>query len=81
MTKWYFTFGHQWNQVLMRMLELYMNDGIEQERFMEIIEQELQRATRSIAQRKGLDVSRFQDVWDARSQMRREMAALPERAR
>ncbi|MEO6434522.1 MAG: ABC transporter substrate-binding protein [Tepidisphaeraceae bacterium] len=81
MTKWCFTFGNQWNQVLLRMVELYMNDGIDNDQFMRVIEQDLERAAGSITERKTLDTSRFQKVWDERKAMRQKFADLPERAR
>jgi raffinose/stachyose/melibiose transport system substrate-binding protein len=81
MTKWYFTFDNQWNQVLLRMLELHMNDGVDREQFMKILEQDLDRAAKRITARKSLDLSRFQQVWEKRQEMRRRLADLPEGAR
>jgi raffinose/stachyose/melibiose transport system substrate-binding protein len=77
MTKWFYTFDNQWNQVLMRMLELYLNDGIDREHFTRIIEQDLERATQRISDRKSLDIERFQQVWDSRAQMRKQYKELP----
>ncbi|MGB7160457.1 MAG: ABC transporter substrate-binding protein [Tepidisphaeraceae bacterium] len=77
MTKWLYTFDNQWNQVLMRMLELYLNDGIDRAEFTELVEQDLQRTTKRIIQRKSLDVSRFQKVWDERARAREKFSELP----
>jgi len=77
MTKWVYTFDNQWNQVLLRMLELYLNDGIDRERFTQVIDQDLHRATGRITQRKSLDVSRFQQVWDERAEQRKRFKELP----
>jgi ABC-type glycerol-3-phosphate transport system substrate-binding protein len=72
MTKWLYTFDNQWNQVLMRMLELYLNDGIDRERFVEVMEQDLERATARIKQRKSIDTSGLQKVWAEREPLLRQ---------
>ena len=77
MTKWLFTFDNQWNQVLMRMLELYLNDGIDRERLVELMEQDLQRATTRLQKRKSVDLSGLQKVWDEREPQRRQFKELP----
>lgn len=77
MTKWLYTFDNQWNQVLMRMLELYLNDGIDREHFTRILEQDLERATKRITRRKALDFTELQKAWDARAAQRAQMKDLP----
>jgi ABC-type glycerol-3-phosphate transport system substrate-binding protein len=77
MTKWFFTFDNQWNQVLMRMLELYLNDGIDRDQFVRTMEKDLNRAAARITERKALDVTPFQKVWDQRRAMRKQFADLP----
>jgi ABC-type glycerol-3-phosphate transport system substrate-binding protein len=78
MTKWLYTFDNQWNQVLMRMLELYLNDGIDLEHFTRIMEQDLERATKRITQRKSLDFTAWQKAWDARAAQRARIEELPQ---
>jgi hypothetical protein len=78
MTKWLYTFDNQWNQVLMRMLELYLNDGIDLEHFTRIMEQDLERATKRITQRKSLDFTALQKAWDARAAQRARIKELPQ---
>lgn len=77
MTKWLYTFDNQWNQVLMRMLELYLNDGIDREQFVELMEQDLERATKRIQKRKSIDNSELQKVWDERAPLRATFKDLP----
>ena len=77
MTKWLYTFDNQWNQVLMRMLELYANDGIEREDFIKVLEQDLERATKRLVKRKAIDPKAFEKVWDERAAARRRFADLP----
>jgi hypothetical protein len=77
MTKWLYTFDNQWNQVLMRMLELYANDGIEREDFIQVIEQDLERATKRLVKRKAIDTTPFENVWDARAEARKQFSDLP----
>jgi raffinose/stachyose/melibiose transport system substrate-binding protein len=77
MTKWFFTFDLQFDQVLLRMLELYLNDGVDDARFVDIIEKDLQRSIKRTIERKDIDVSHFQKVWDERREMRRKFSELP----
>src|SRR5215217_5828200 len=55
MTKWFYTFDLQWDQVLMRMLELYLNDGATEDQYLDMIEKDLDRTTKRTMQRKSLD--------------------------
>src|SRR5439155_19483517 len=77
MTKWFFTFDIQWDQVLMRMLELYMNNGVDEQEFVEMLEKDMQRSMQRMIQRKSLDLTRFQKVWDQRAEMRKRFSDLP----
>jgi hypothetical protein len=81
MTKWFFTFDIQWDQVLMRMLELYLNNGIDQAQYLNLIEKDIERTTRRIVKRKDLDVARFEQVWDSRKAMRGQFSELPDDAK
>jgi raffinose/stachyose/melibiose transport system substrate-binding protein len=77
MTKWFYTFDNQWNQVLMRMLELYLNDGIDRKQFVKTIEKDLERASKRITDRKSLDIERFEAVWKQRAEARKQFQELP----
>jgi ABC-type glycerol-3-phosphate transport system substrate-binding protein len=77
MTKWLYTFDNQWNQVLMRMLELYANDGIERDDYIQVLDQDLDRATRRLVKRKSIDTTPFQKVWDERAESRKKFTDLP----
>jgi raffinose/stachyose/melibiose transport system substrate-binding protein len=77
MTKWLYTFDNQWNQVLIRMLELYANDGIEREDFIKVLEQDLERATKRLVKRKALDTTPFEKVWNDRAEARKQFTGLP----
>ncbi len=77
MTKWLYTFDNQWNQVLMRMLELYLNDGIDLEQFVEVMQQDLERATKRIQKRKSIDTTVLQKTWDERAPLRATFKELP----
>jgi ABC-type glycerol-3-phosphate transport system substrate-binding protein len=77
MTKWFFTFDNQWNEVLMRMLELYMNDGIDREHFVQVLEKDFERTAARTTARKDLDISRFDKVWNERAAMRAKFSGIP----
>ena len=81
MTKWFFTFDMQWDQVLMRMLELYLNDGVDEPTFVKLLEEDIQRTTKRTIERKNLDVSRFEKVWADRAEMRKKFKELPHDAK
>ena len=77
MTKWFYTFDLQWDQVLMRMLELYMNDGIDREHFVQVLEKDFERTAKRTTERKDLDIGRFEKVWDERAAMRSKLSGIP----
>jgi hypothetical protein len=77
MTKWVFTFDNQFNETMLRMLELYLNDGIDEEEFLRLLEQDMSRTARQIMQRKKLDLGRFEKVWRERLPMRAKFTELP----
>jgi ABC-type glycerol-3-phosphate transport system substrate-binding protein len=77
MTKWFFTFDNQWNEVLMRMLELYMNDGIDRDHFVQVLEKDFERTAARTTARKDLDISRFDKVWNERAAMRAKFSGIP----
>jgi raffinose/stachyose/melibiose transport system substrate-binding protein len=81
MTKWFYTFDLQFDEVLLRMLELFMNDGMTQRDFVEWMEKNLDNASKRIIRRKDLDIGRFQAVWDQRREMRQKLPELPNDAK
>jgi raffinose/stachyose/melibiose transport system substrate-binding protein len=81
MTKWLFTFDNQWNEVLSRMLEMYLNDGLDDLQFAKVLEQDLNRATRRIEKRKSLDIGKFEAVWESRAALRKQFHGLPDDAK
>ena len=78
MTKWFFTFDLQFDEVMMRMLELYLNDGITEDQFMDWMERNLNTAAERITLRKKLDFAHLQRAWDARGPLRKQFTELPE---
>ena len=77
MTKWIFTFDNQFNEVMIRMLELHLNDGIDQAELMRLLERDIKRTSEQIIRRKNLDLSRFEKVWQERVPMRAKFTDLP----
>jgi ABC-type glycerol-3-phosphate transport system substrate-binding protein len=77
MTKWVFTFDNQFNEVMVRMLDLYLNGGIDQAEFMRLLELDMDRTSRQIVQRKKLDLSRFEKTWQERRGMAAQFKELP----
>lgn len=77
MTKWFYTFDLQFDEVLMRQLELYLNGGMTREEFVQWMQRNIDNASERIIRRKGLDIERFEAVWDERAEMRNAFGELP----
>jgi raffinose/stachyose/melibiose transport system substrate-binding protein len=77
MTKWYYTFDLQFDEVLLRMFELYLNDGISEPEFLDWMQRNLDWACEKVAKRKNLDFQALQTEWDKRAEMRKSIRDLP----
>jgi ABC-type glycerol-3-phosphate transport system substrate-binding protein len=78
MTKWLYTFDQQFNEVLLRMLELYLNGGMTQDEFMTWMERNITTGSNTIVRRKNPDLERLEKVWEERRAMRAEFQGLPD---
>jgi ABC-type glycerol-3-phosphate transport system substrate-binding protein len=81
MTKWVYTFDLRFKEIMERMFQLYLDDGIDEEEFLIWMERNLDLATETITRRKGLDFSELERVWESRAEMRRAAAEIPDAAR
>ncbi|MBI4557571.1 MAG: extracellular solute-binding protein [Candidatus Hydrogenedentes bacterium] len=79
-TKWVFTFDLRFSEIQRRMLELYLNDGIGLEGFLDWQERNLAAACANVVLRKGIDEARLRAAWDAQSAARAMMMELPDGA-
>lgn len=77
MTKWFFTFDLRFGEVLLRMLEMRLNDGLTEEEFLDLLEKDLNRASENIVKRKGLELERLEKVWREREASRAKIRELP----
>ena len=77
-TKWAFTFDLKFYEILRRMLELYLNDGIDLDGFMAFQVDNIRAATENLLVRKPVDHEKLQQAWDARAPLRAEMKGLPD---
>jgi ABC-type glycerol-3-phosphate transport system substrate-binding protein len=80
-TKWTYTFDLRFNEILVRMLELYLNDNISENEYIEWIGKNIESATESITRRKKLDFTRLEDKWQELAVLRESMEGLPDAAR
>lgn len=80
-TKWQFTFDNKFNEIMVRMLDLYLNDGISLEGYMEWMENNLGQAVANTERRKHLDYSRLEAEWRRMANEREKMKELPVDAR
>jgi raffinose/stachyose/melibiose transport system substrate-binding protein len=76
-TKWVFTFDLKFSEIQQRMLELYLNEGITLDGFLEWQEENLDAACGNLVTRKPIDVPRLQAAWDAQAPARATMKDLP----
>jgi ABC-type glycerol-3-phosphate transport system substrate-binding protein len=77
-TKWSFTFDLRFNEIFLRMFDLYLNGGIGEEEYLAWTEKNLDAATRAIIARKKLDLAPLERRWQELAPARREMKGLPD---
>ena len=76
-TKWTFTFDLKYYEILIRTLQLYLNDGISEDEFLDWTDRSLDSAVSTIIRRKDLDFSEFERRWRELEPVRRSMKGLP----
>jgi len=76
-TKWVYTFDLKFAEIQRRMLELYLNDGVDLDEFMDWQVGNIAAATANFKMRKGVDAEMLEQAWDARAPMRAQMEDLP----
>jgi raffinose/stachyose/melibiose transport system substrate-binding protein len=80
-TKWTATFDQEFYNILRRMLNLYLNDGIDEDGFLAWMDRALGTATTRMAQRVGIDFAKYEARWEALAPVRATMKGLPDGAR
>jgi hypothetical protein len=80
MTKWYFTFDLQFDEVLLRMFELYLNDGISEPEFLDWMQRNLDTACEKVIKRKNINLAALEAEWTKRAEMRKSATDLPPEA-
>lgn len=76
-TKWLYTFDLRFNEIYRRMLDLYLNDGIGEDEFLDWMEKNVRTASETVVRRKGLDLSKFEATWQENAGLRAGMKELP----
>lgn len=76
-TKWIYTFDLKFSDIQARMLELYLNDGISHEEFMDWQADNIHAATRNLLMRKDIDMERLERRWNELAPVRAGMEGLP----
>lgn len=79
-TKWMFTFDLKFAEIHGRMLELYLNDGINLDEFLSWQVSNIHAATQSMLIRRNTDVENLQKAWDNLAPLRATMDGLPDDA-
>ena len=79
-TKWTFSFDLKFSEIQRRMLELYLNDGIDLDEFMEWQVSNLDAATLNMLHRMDVDMETMDEAWDRLAPVREGMVDLPPQA-
>jgi raffinose/stachyose/melibiose transport system substrate-binding protein len=80
MTKWFFTYDLQFDEVLERMFELYMNDGITEDEFLTWMDRATTSAADTMVGRHHPDFAPLDRAWQEHARMRAQFPELPEGA-
>ncbi|MBI5708107.1 MAG: carbohydrate ABC transporter substrate-binding protein [Armatimonadetes bacterium] len=76
-TKWMYTFDLRFNEIYRRMLELYINDGIKEDEFLDWMEANVRSACETVVRRKSIDLTAFESEWKRLAPLRAGMKELP----
>lgn len=77
-TKLHFTFDLKFNEIMLRMLDLYLNDGISEDEFLDWIEKNMSAAIDRVIKRKDIDFAGFEKKWEALAPIREKYEDLPD---
>ena len=80
-TKWWFTFDMRFNEVFLRMCDLYLNDGIAEEPYLEWTEKNLDFAVKTTLRRKKVDLEALDRAWRELAPLRAGVKGLPDGAK
>lgn len=78
-TKWLYTFDLRFNEIYRRMLDLYLNDGIDESEFMDWMESNVKSASDTVVRRMSLDLSKYEPKWQEGEALRSQFAELPKK--
>ncbi len=76
-TKWLYTFDLRFNTILVRMLDLYLNNGISEDEFMGWMETNVRTAAETVVKRKQIDLSKYDAEWQRLAPIRAKFTDLP----
>jgi raffinose/stachyose/melibiose transport system substrate-binding protein len=76
-TKWLYTFDLRFNEIFVRMLDLYLNNGIDEDEFMDWMEKNVRTATETVVKRKHLNLTKFDEKWNELAPIRATETDLP----
>lgn len=80
-SKWQFTFDMKFNDVMVRMLELYLNGGVTEEEYLDWMERNLDAAVKNAVRRQKPDLSVYETRWKELAPRRAALEGLPDGAR
>jgi len=76
-TKWTYTFDLKFTEIQQRMLELYLNDGVDLDEFMEWQEGNIAASAQNHLKRKAVNLDGLEATWDELASLRAEYEGLP----
>lgn len=79
-TKWVYTFDLRFSEIMNRMLNLYLVDGISEDEFMDWMVATVDSAASTVVRRKRLDLAPLEASWQRLAPVRKGMEDLPSEA-
>jgi raffinose/stachyose/melibiose transport system substrate-binding protein len=80
-TKWFYTFDLKFNEIMERMLFLYMDGGIDEAGFLDWMQRNTASAVQTLQRRQQIDLEPLEQEWERRSHLVAEMEGLPDAIR
>ncbi|MGI8908311.1 MAG: ABC transporter substrate-binding protein [Candidatus Sumerlaeaceae bacterium] len=80
-SKWQFTFDMKFNEVMNRMLELYLNNGISEQDYLELMERSIESGAANLIRRQKPAFAPLEKRWNELAPLRASMEGLPPNAK
>lgn len=80
-SKWQFTFDMRFNEIMSRMLELYLNGGVTEAEYLDWMQRNIESSIETAVRRHKPDFTPLQKRWEELAPLRATIEGLPDAAR